>query len=92
MTNKQKPFMMISYDFSVYDIERDDWSGGNIVDALKEPSKYEIKLECVCEWDCIDVLYIDTTATALPERMEEGRKIPKRVHAQFLAYVNQARA
>ena len=72
------------YEFSIYDIAQDDWGfmdpHDDLQEALKNPNAYEVKLEYGCDDEgTIDCAFVQDGK--LPERMECGRKIPKKYHA-----------
>ena len=71
---------MRNYEFRVYDIERDDWDGdGELPEAISNPDSYEVKLEYSCDdRGVIDCAYVQDGK--LPERMRDGKKIPKKYH------------
>ena len=76
------------YDFLVYDPQDDNWCPPvDVAEALVEGPRYEIKLEYSTEEELVDVVYFPATFRKLPEYMNDGRRIPKYVHAQFARIV-----
>lgn len=72
------------YEFSIYDTVRDDWGfmdpHNDLQEALLNPDFYEVKLEYICDEDgAIDCAFVQNGK--LPERMADGKKIPKKYHA-----------
>jgi hypothetical protein len=73
----------MQYTFSAYNIKRDDWNGNDILDAIRNPTEYELRLDAHTEEGLVDEVYVSLTDCVLPTFMNDGRRIPKYVHKAF---------